>query len=605
MQRGPFLFRGADALKDREAEAAVAATSPKPMISKVLPDRLLNMEPHQIILIGGLGLILGFLILAPLGILLFYSLWSVGPTDSGGSFTLDNYRETFLAGSTYRLLFNTAVFGLGSVAIGLAIGVSLAWVVERTNAPFRNFAFVIAIITAGIPPILYAMTWVFLLNPRTGVFNIPFTQWLGWDKGIFNPYTLGTLVVVEGFRLTPTIFLMVVGLFRSMDPSMEEAAATSGAGTFTTMRRITLPVMLPGLLGVTIFIGTATIGIFEIPAILGMPGGIHVFATRIYIATSSVPRDYGLATSLGTVAALIGVVGIYYYHRVTRVQQKFATITGKGYRPRRIDLGKFRKWAGAGIVGYFVIMVVLPTVVLFYASTQPYFRPPSISAFQDANLDAYRSIFKQNAFWIGLKNSLTIIAIVPITTVLLSAIVSWVVVRSKIPGRGLLDALAFIPFTAPSIVFGLAFLLIAFWVDWIPIYGTIWLIALVHVARFLAYGTRTTNGAMFQLHRELEEAGATSGVGWFTVFRQITLRLLVPSLVAGWLWVAIHSGRELSMALLLTTRDNQLLSIVSWFAWENGRSDEAAALGIILMALMSGIVILARALTLRLTREHG
>ncbi len=574
-------------------------------VRRALPGRFATIEPQYVILVGGLGLILALLVIAPLVILLFYSLWSVGPADPGGSFTLENYRKTFLSSTTYELLFNTAAFGLGSVAIGLVFGVTLAWIVERTNAPLRNFAFVVAIITAGIPPILYAMTWVFLLNPRTGVFNIPFTQWMGWREGIFDPHTLGTLIVVESFRLTPTIFLMTVGLFRSMDPALEEAAAASGANTFTTMRRVTLPVMLPGLLGVTIFVGTATIGIFEIPAILGMPEGIHVFATRIYLATSQVPRDYGLATSLGTVAAAIGIVGIFYYHRVTRIQQKFATITGKGYRPRRIDLGGFRKWAGAAIIGYFFLMVVLPAVVLIYASTQPFFRPPSIMAFQSANLDAYRLIFKQEAFWIGLKNSLILIGVVPASTILLSAIVSWIVVRSKARGRGLLDTLAFVPFTAPSIVFGLAFLLIAFWVDWIPIYGTIWLIALVHLARFLAYGTRATNGAMFQLHKELEEAGSVSGVGWLTVFRRITLRLLVPSLVAGWLWVAIHSGRELSMALLLTTRDNQILSIVTWGAWENGRIDEATAFGVVLMALMTTIVIVARFVTLRLTREHG
>lgn len=572
---------------------------------RILPGRLAALEPQYVILIGGLGAILVLLVVVPLGILLFYSLWSVGPVDDGGSFTLENYRKTFLSGSTYRLLFNTAVFGIGSVAVGLVFGVSLAWIVERTNAPLRNFAFVVAIITAGIPPLLYAMSWVFLLNPKTGVFNIPFTQWLGWREGIFDPYTLGTLVVVEAFRLTPTIFLMVVGLFRSMDPALEEAAATSGADMRTTVRRVTLPVMLPGLLGVIIFVGTATIGLFELPAILGMPGGIHVFATRIYIAMDTTPRDYGLATSLGTVAALIGIAGIYYYHRVTRVQQKFATITGKGYRPRRIDLGRFRKWAGAAIIFYFFLMVVLPAVVLLYASGQPFFRPPSLSAFQNANFESYRIVFGREEFWTGLRNSLTLIAIVPFVTITLSAFVSWIVVRTKARGRGVLDTLAFVPFTAPSIVFGLAFLLIAIRIDWIPIYGTIWLIVVVHVARFLAYGTRATNGAMFQLHKELEEAGSVSGVGWLTVFRRITLRLLVPSLIAGWLWVAIHSGRELSMALLLSTRDSQILSLVAWSAWENGRISEAAAMGIILMALMTTIVVLARVITLRLTKEHG
>ncbi len=566
-----------------------------------------NIGSQENVIFGGLGGLLVLLVLLPLGILLFYSFWSVGPADSDGTFTLTNYTSTFFDPSTYRLLFNTLVFAAGSMVIGLIFGISLAWLIERTNAPFRNFAFVIAIITAGMPPLIFAMAWVFLLNPRTGILNMPFTVGLGWDTGIFAPYNLGTLIVVEGFRVTPTIFLMIVGLFRSMDPSLEEASAASGAGLFTTLRKVTLPVMLPGLLGVTIFIGTATIGIFEIPAILGMPGGVHMFSTRIYIALQQLPSDYGLAASLGTVAGLLGLVGIYFYHRVTRVQQRFATVTGKGFRPRRIDLGRWRPVAGAAIILYFIVMVAVPVAVVFYASLFEYFRVPSIAAFKDASLDSYRGLWREEAFWIAFKNSMIIMAVVPITVMLFSSVISWFVVRGKMRGRGVIDSIAFLPFTAPSIVFGLAFLLIAFWVDGIiHIYGTIWLIALAHISRFLPFGTRTTNGAMMQLHRELEEAGSVSGADWLTVFRLITLRLLIPSLLAGWLWIAVHSGRELSIALLLsTTRDNQILSALSWARWENGRLDDAAALGIVLMGIMAVFIILARVLMLKLAKENG
>lgn len=569
--------------------------------------RRAGSDPLELAILGALGIVLVLLVLLPLAILLFYSFWSTGPTEKGGSLTLVNYTETFLSVSTYRLLFNTLVFAAGSVTIGLILGISLAWLIERTNTPFRNFAFVIAIVTAGMPPLLFAMAWVFLLNPRTGILNMPFTQWLGWEEGIFAPYNLGTLIVIEGFRLTPTIFLMIVGLFRSMDPSLEEASAASGAGLFTTLRKVTLPVMLPGLLGVTIFIGTATIGIFEIPAILGMPGGVHVFATRIYLALQQLPSNYGLAASLGTIAAMLGLIGIYLYHRVTRTQQKFATITGKGFRPRKIDLGRWRKAAGGAIIVYAFVMVAVPVGVVFYASLFEYYRMPSMEAFKTASLDSYRGLFQEEQFWIALKNSLVIIMVVPAAVMLLSAVISWFVVRKRGRGKGLLDSIAFLPFTAPSIVFGLAFLLIAFWIDGIlPIYGTIWIIAIAHISRFLPFGTRTTNGAMFQLHKELEEAGSVSGANWLTVFRLITLRLLAPSLLAGWLWVAVHSGRELSIALLLaSTRENQILSALSWSRWENGRLDDAAALGIVLMGIMAIFIIVARVLILKISREEG
>jgi iron(III) transport system permease protein len=562
-------------------------------------------DPQVFVVVLWLGALLAFLVVVPLILVLWFSVRTVGPGQPGGAFTLNNYRETFLNPLTYELLVNTFWFSLGSIFIGLIIGVGFAWLIERTNTPLRNFGFVSVVINGAMPASLFAIAWVLVLNPRTGLLNMPFTQLLDWDKGIFTPNSMISMIFVEGIRLSATIFLMVVGLFRSMDPALEEASSMSQAGVIRTARHVTLPILTPGLLGVVIYIATSTIGVFEIPGVMGMPADIHVLATRIYVATSQSPPDYGFATSLATLAAILGVVGIILYHKVTKVQQRFATITGKGFRPRRIELGRRGKTiSGSFIILFFVIGFVLPMAILFWASLLPYYQAPTPGAFKFASLDAYRFILfgpGRNEFLQGLKNSLILIMVVPFATMLLSAVISWFVVRSRARGKSVLDAMAFLPHTVPGIVMGLAWLILGlFFLS--STYGTIWLIALAHISLFVAYGTRTTNGAMFQLHRELEEASSMSGVGWLKTFRYVIIPLLLPSLVAGWLWIAIHSGRELTVALLLQSSNNRIISAYVWQQFFNGRMNLAAAAGVLLVGIIIILVILARYAAHKLNR---
>ena len=558
--------------------------------------------------VASLLALLGFLIVVPLVLVLWFSLRTNGPGEVGGSFTLSNYADTFLNPLTYDLLLNTFWFSLGSVAVGLAIGVGFAWLIERTNTPLRNFGFVAVVINGAMPASMFAIAWVLVLSPRTGVVNMPFTMLLGWDKGPFDPSTLPSMIFVEGIRLSATIFLMVVGLFRSMDPALEEASSMSQVGTLKTVRHVTLPVMMPGLLGVVIYIATSTVGVFEIPGIMGMPAGIHVLSTRIFLATSQSPPDYGFATSLAAIAGILGIVGIILYHRVTRIQQRFATVTGKGFRPRRVELGpRGRVLGGSSIVLFFILGFGLPVAILIWASLIPFYQAPTLSALEFTSLDAYRFILTgpgRHEFLQGLKNSLLLILVVPAVTMVLSAVVSWFVVRSKARGKSVLDALAFLPHTVPGIVMGLAWLIIGLFLL-SPMYGTLWLIALAHVSLFIAYGTRTTNGAMFQIHRELEEASAMSGAGWFSTFRSIVLPLLMPSLAAGWLWVAIHSGRELTVALLLQSSSNRIISAYVFQQFFGGRLNLAAAAGVLLVAIIIVLVVLTRIVGLRLSRQKG
>ncbi len=566
----------------------------------------LGADPQVLAVVGGLGALLGFLVLVPLVLVLWFSLRTTGPGERGGEFTLQNYANTFANPLTYELLVNTFWFSIGSIAVGLVIGVGFAWLIERTNTPLRNFGFVSIVINSAMPASMFAIAWVLVLNPRTGLVNLPFTVLLDWDKGPFNPNTMYAMIFVEGLRLAATIFLMVIGLFRSMDPALEEAAAMSQVNAFKTVRHVTLPIMTPGILGVVVYVATSTVGIFEIPGVMGMPADIHVLATRIYLATSQEPPNYGFATSLATIAGILGIVGIYIYHRVTRIQQRFATITGKGYRPRRIELGQMGRSISAGlIILFFILTFALPMFILIWASLIPYYQAPLPKALPTVSLDAYRYIIDgpgRHEFLQGLRNSLLLILVVPALTMLLSAVVSWFVVRSRARGKSILDLLAFMPHTVPGIVMGLAWLIIGLFIL-VPTYGTIWLIVIAHVSLFIAYGTRTTNGAMFQIHRELEEAGAMSGAAWFSTFRRIILPLLMPSLVAGWLWVAIHSGRELTVALLLQSSSNRIISAYVWQQFFGGRLNLAAAAGVLLVILIILLVVLVRIAGQRLSRQ--
>lgn len=567
---------------------------------------LRGQDPQLLVVVAWLMALLAFLIVVPLILVMWFSFRTTGPGEAGGEFTLGNYSRAFMDPQTWELLLNTFWFSIGSIAVGLVIGVTAAWLIERTNTPLRNFGFVSIVINSAMPASLFAIAWVLVLNPRTGLINMPFTMLLDWDKGPFNPNTLASMIFVEGLRLAATIFLMVVGLFRSMDPALEEASAMSQVGTFKTARHVTLPVMLPGLLGVVIYIMTSTIGVFEIPGVMGMPADIHVLATRIYVATSNTPPDYGLATSLASIAAILGIVGIWLYHRVTRIQQRFATVTGKGYRPRKIELGPTgRMLAASTIILFFILTFGLPMFVIIWASLIPYYQAPTFGALEYVSLDAYRFIISgpgRHEFLQGLRNSLFLILIVPAATMVLSAIISWFVVRTKARGRSVLDALAFMPHTVPGIVMGLAWLIIGLFIL-VPTYGTLWLIVIAHISLFIAYGTRTTNGAMFQIHRELEEASSMSGAGWFKTFRYIVLPLLMPSLVAGWLWVAIHSGRELTVALLLQSHSNRIISAYVWNQFFGGRLSLAASAGVLLVVIIIILVVLTRILGQRLSRQ--
>lgn len=530
--------------------------------------------------------LVAYLVLVPLVLMITASFSDLSPRGGLQSFTLDNYRA-FLSADTYRLLGNTAMFTAGTLAIAIPVGTGLAWLVERTNVGLRTLAYVLIPIVSVIPGVMVGMAWALILGPRVGVANALVTSLFGGDDGPFNAYSMAGMVSVEGLRTSSAVFLMMVGFFRGMDPALEDSAALSGAKPSITLRRITLPLATPALLGISAFLVMALIGTFEIPAILGLPGGVEVFSTRIYLATSSTPTNFGLASSLSSVMIVVAVVGVWMYHRRLADQSHFATVTGKGFRPRRIDLGRMRVVGTAAIVCYALLAVVLPVGVLIWTSLLPFYAPPSAAAFSRLTLDGYRTLVGQGDFIEAMQNTLLMVAVVPTVAIALSVVLSWLIVRSRIAKRKRrsLDLLALLPHAMPGIVLGFAFLWLYLTLSGIPIYGTIWLVCLALITSFLAFGTRMTNGAMYQLKLELEEAASVSGAPWFYAMRKVVVPLLLPSIVGAWVFVALYTVRDLPIPLILYSGKSRPMAVLLWDYWQNASLQRAAAMGVAFVVL--------------------
>jgi iron(III) transport system permease protein len=539
-------------------------------------------------LIPGLVGLVAYLVIVPLALLMMGGFFRGAPGDFNQP-TLDNYIRSYGGPALLELLYNSFVFATGSVLLALPIAVIFAWLIERTNTPLRTVAYALVIAPVAMPGMLLSMSWVLLMSPNVGVINRTIMLLFDLETAPFNIYSLGGMIFTEGLRLVPTTFLLLVGAFRAMDPSLEEAALVSGATKFITATRVTLRIMLPAILTAAIYIFMTAIESFEIPGVLGLRNGILVFSSKIYYATTSTyggVASYGEASALSSTYLVISVFLIYLYQRSTRHSEKFATVTGKGYRPRLIDLGIWKYLALFVLLSYFCLAVLLPILIMFWASLIPFYQAPSFEAFSVVSLASYRDLLNDPEVLKAVRNTLWLMLGAATLTTLLAAAAAWVVLRSTFPGRRVLDTLTFLPHAVPSVVLALALIYVYLTFDFIPIYGTSLIILVGFVTNYLPFSTRTLSASVIQIHKELEEAGRVSGASSLTVFSRIVIPLLLPTMAGVAIWVAVHAMRELSMALMLNSTSNNVISFLIWSHWEAGDLRHASALGVVLIGVM-------------------
>lgn len=547
---------------------------------------------------GGVGLfaagLTGLLLLligVPVGMVVLMSLRTGFPGEEV-PLTLENFVEVYLDPGTYEIFLNTLFFAVASVTVTLLFAVPIVWILMRTDVPLKKTIYVLLTIGILIPVFLRTIAWILLLSPRIGLLNQWLQQLFSLSSPPFNLYSLTGMAFVQGISFVPGAFFMLAAAYRAMDPSLEEAAYTSGVGKLRTFLKINIPITLPAIAAVMVYLFMTAIAVFEVPAIIGMPSRILVLSSLIYSATTPATGlpDYGIAGAYGAIMLVLGLTLAFLYVRLVKQGKKYTVITGRGYRPREIALGRW-KWAAVAFVFFYLaIEVFIPFLVLLWASILPYLQLPSASALSSMTLQHYREI----PIHVGARpfiNTLILMFTVPTITMILSVLVSWVVIRTQVSFRGSLDTLAFIPHAVPGILMavGLAYLGLAYR-DIFPLYGTVFIIVVAHTINWIAYGTRTTNSVMIQVHRELEEAGRVAGASAPRVLGRIVLPLIAAGVLNSWIWIGMLSYREVTMALTLYTRHNVVISTVVWQFWGSGWVPQVSALGVILILFATLVV---------------
>ncbi|HEY7240317.1 MAG TPA: iron ABC transporter permease [Burkholderiales bacterium] len=545
------------------------------------------------VIIGACVALTLYLGVVPLAFLLWQSFFTPQSAAKAAEFTLGNYRDAYASEETWLLFWNSVRFAAGASVLAFALGTLLAWMNERTNTPFKSLFFALSIIPLVIPGILFTVAWILLGSPKIGLVNLALQKLFDTEAVFVNVYSLGGMIWVDALHYSPMAFLLMTAAFRSMDPALEESAVMSGASVLRVVTRVTLPLVWPAIFATLLILFVRAVESFEVPALLGLPVGIEVFTSAIYQAVHRYPSQIGLASAYATTLLIITTVGVYFQSRLSTRGNRYATMTGKGFRPRLIDLGRWRYLTVAIFLLYFFLIVVLPFGVLLWSSFQKFYSVPSMEALSRLTLEPYRTILSYPSLMRSVWNSLLLAVSTATLVMLVTAVICWIVVKTRLRGRWLLDNIASLPMVFPGIVLGLAIMIVYLYLP-IGVYGTIWIMLIAYVTRFMPYGLRYNTTSMLQIHKELEESAAMSGASWSTSFRRIILPLLKPGLVAGWIYIVIVSIRELSSSILLYSPDSEVLSILIWELWENGQYVELSALGVMFIIGLFFLVLVAQ-----------
>lgn len=550
--------------------------------------RLRARVDQKMVFVFVVGALLALLVLPPL---YFLAMGAVTVEEGGKvSFTLERFRMLLSQRGILLSTWNSFVFAIGSAILALLIGGLAAWLVERTNAPLKSLTYLTNVIALGTPYVLYTSAWLLLLA-RSGPINTWYRQISGEPGVLINVYGMGGMILIEGLLWSPLVFLLLGATLRNFNPALEEAARMSGATAWDTIRRITLPLSLPAILALSMLVFIRTVEAFEVPALVGLPGRVHVLTTDIYdMMHRTMPPDIGSASALSLILLFIVAGLLFWYARLTRNAEKFATVTGKSFRPNLLDLGNWRPLAGFALGIYFFLLIVLPAFILVWASLLPFYQTFRPQAFPLLTLDNYRAVLDSPRYVTLIANTLMIALASATAVMLITAVSAWLAVR-KAPGARVLDQLGTTPLVFPGIVLGVGVMQFFLHVP-IGIYGTIWIIIWAFIINYLPYGVRYSYAGMIQLHRELEEAAAAAGATPLTGFRRIVFPLLAPSLIAGWLFIFLLATRVLSLPVLLSGPSSQTMAVAMFDLWGNGQGPELAALGLMWSLAMTCIAII-------------
>jgi iron(III) transport system permease protein len=543
-----------------------------------LPWRLAGPRTGRHLVLLAVATVLTVLVVLPLGSVVSNSIFV---TDAHGlHVTWQNFYHVATQANYWRSLGDTILISAGSSALATIIGVALAWMMVRTNVPAARLLERLAVLPIFIPPFVGAFAWILLAAPRIGLANVGLRS-LDLPEP-FNIYTRLGIVWVMGIYMAPYVLMIVASALRSMDPSLEEAGQVSGLNRWRVAIRITLPVVTPAILSGAVLTFVVAIGLFGTPVLLGWPRQILMLTSRIYLESQQVPPAYGVMAVLAVYLMILSTLVVALQQRLVR-GRSFVTVTGKGFRTQPIRLGWSRFVLLGVTVIYLVLTVVVPLLVIAAAAASTY---AWSGRFTPEN---FVYLWSSHDVRQTLENSVIIAITAATVAAFLGLCVSWLVCRTSMTGRRLIEYVVLMPLSVPSIAFGIG--VAALWLrfPW-DIYDTIWLIVIGFVGRFTGYAVRTISGSLVQVHPELEESARICGLGPVRALCRITLPLVRPSIISSWILLYSIFMTELSMVLMLYNADTRTFSILTFDVWYSGYFSRVASLS--LLQLFIGVVVM-------------
>jgi iron(III) transport system permease protein len=527
----------------------------------------------------------------PVLVLLITSLRPVGKLWlDGGGFTFDNFIALATQPDLAVLLSNTVVYVGGTIALSTIFATVWAWITERTDFRYKVTVRVLMIVTLSLPSLIQGFGWILLLNPSNGYINHLLRTWFDLQSptGPINIYSLGMMVTVSSFLLTPTVYVMLSGIIRNLDYKLEFPATLAGVRPTTVFLKIIGPILLPGLLSVLIYTVMIMIQVFEIPLSIGLTGGVQVLSTRIYLLSSTElgEPNYNLAAAFGVVLVFVAIFLVIVYQRLTSESEKFAVIGGKNFRIVASQL-KGRRFFVYAYGAAFFILAFMPVAILFWTSLLPFYTLPSVAALSNVSLGNYVALFESSMVLRSLSNTAIVVIVGATLTMVVSMLVAYVTTRPINAWCRWVDVLAFMPIAIPNIVLGLAVLLLYVKT---PIYGTIMAIMLAQILVNMVFGVRILSAALVQVHPDIERAALLGGVGRLSIMTRILVPILRTQMFNGWLLVFAHAMRDVGIPLIFLTSQTVMLSSSLWVIWGYPDVPGAAALSILLVVLLALVV---------------
>ena len=536
--------------------------------------------------------ILGFLVVYPVLTLLLGALTDTNPVVEGLSLrhlSVANFLTVVANPNVADALANTLLACGGGTAIAVVIGLLFSWIVVRTNTPFRGFIAATSILPLFAPPLVAGVAWSILGSPKTGLINTAF-KWAGLDWHV-DFYSMSGLVFVFGIYYAPYVYMFTSSALRNMDPSLEEAAEISGASAFATLFSVTFPLIMPAIVSGMLLSFIVMLGIYGVPAVLGAPANINVLTTYIFKLTNWSPPLYNTAAAVAIILMVVTGALVFLQQKVLS-GRSYTTVAGKAFRPRTLDLGRWRWFTFSLGLIYLLIVVVLPMLALIVAAFRKFMFIRDIASLFDLrqySLVHFNAIFDNPLTIRSIYNAVEVGLITAVVGGALAFAIGYTVHRTHVPGRRLIDLIATLPVAIPGLVIGVAYL----WA-WIGIpgglYGTIWILALAFIARFTPDTVKALSTSFLQIHRELEEAAWVCGKGMLTTIASIVLPLARPGVIASMTLLFVLAIRELGSSLFLYTSNTMVMSVLLLDYYEGGNIGKTAAFSLVQTVLLGALI---------------